>query len=135
MTYKIQEIEGVGEHFAERLGASGVRTTGDLLECCATDEGRLQLERATGISGKQLLTWTRQADLMRVPGVGSEFGQLLESAGTQNVTELGARTPENLVSAMTRVNDEKHLTRVVPPVRTVSKWVDHARTLEPVLTR
>jgi predicted flap endonuclease-1-like 5' DNA nuclease len=135
MTYKIQELEGVGEHLAERLIASGVRTTGDLLERCATAEGRLQLERATAIPGKQLLTWARQADLMRVPGVGSEFGQLLESSGTQNVTELGARNPENLVSVMARVNEEKHLTRVVPAVRTVSKWVDHARQLEPVLTR
>jgi predicted flap endonuclease-1-like 5' DNA nuclease len=134
MNYKIEQIEGIGPHFAERLGAAGVHTTADLLARCATPEGREQLAQATGLSATQILTWSNQADLMRVSGIGSEYGQLLESSGVDTVKELAQRNPENLVSVMARINEEKHLTRVVPPVKTVAKWVDNARQLEPVLS-
>ena len=134
MTYPIDQIEGIGPHFAERLGKAGIKTTAHLLSRCATREGRATLGSSTGISADMILTWTNQADLMRVAGIGSEFGQLLESAGVDTVKELGQRNPENLVTAMTHVNETKHLTRVVPPVKTVSKWVDRARSMQPVLT-
>ncbi|MES2123355.1 MAG: DUF4332 domain-containing protein [Gemmatimonadota bacterium] len=134
MTYKIDQIEGIGPHYAERLGAVGLTTTDHLLSRCATLAGRQALEEATGISNTLIVTWANQADLMRISGVGSEFGQLLESAGVDTVKELAHRRPENLVVAMAHVNDLKHLTRVVPTVKVVSKRVDQAKTLEPVLS-
>ncbi len=134
MVYKIEQIEGIGPHFAERLGTAGVHTTEDLLARGATPEGRRQLELATGISAEQVLTWTNQADLMRVSGIGSEFGQLLEASGVNTVKELAQRNAENLVNVMTRINEEKHLTRVLPPLKSVTKWIELAQTMEPVLT-
>lgn len=131
MTYKIEQIEGIGSHYAERLGAADVRTTEDLLRRCATPDGRMQLGMKTDISTSQLQTWSHQADLMRVSGIGSEFGQLLETAGVESVKQLGMRDPENITFLLQRVNDEKQLTRVVPPVRTVSKWIHRAKMLEP----
>ncbi|MBK6485811.1 MAG: DUF4332 domain-containing protein [Gemmatimonadetes bacterium] len=87
MTYKIEQIEGIGPHFAERLATAGFarRTT-----CCpgASDEGRRMMEMRTGISAGQLTTWMHQADLMRVNGIGSEFSQLLEASGIETVREL-----------------------------------------------
>lgn len=129
MTYKIEQIEGIGPHFAERLATAGVRTSDDLLTKCASEEGRRMLEMRTGISEGQLTTWTHQADLMRVNGIGSEFSQLLEASGIETVQELGMRKPENVVHLLDRVNEEKHLTRVVPPLKTVSKWVERARRM------
>ena len=35
----------------------------------------------TGISEHQLLKWVNHVDLMRIPGVGSEYSDLLEAAG------------------------------------------------------
>lgn len=133
MTYKIEQIEGIGPHFAERLGQVGIMTTGKLLKVGATPEGRLQLETATGISAAQILAWTNRADLMRVSGIGSEFSELLESCGVESVKVLAMRDPENLVHLMSRVNDEKKLTRVVPALKTVTKWIERAKHLEPVL--
>lgn len=134
MTYKIEQIEGIGPHYSERLATVGVHTTGDLLVRCATPAGRQGLEAATGLSTTLLVTWANQADLMRVNGIGSEFGQLLESSGVETVKELAERKAENLVSVMSRVNEERKLTRVVPTVRVVEKWVEQARTMEPMLT-
>jgi len=134
MSYKIEQIEGIGPHFGERLGAVGVHTSEDLLARCSTPEGRQELEVATGIPGSQILTWTNQVDLMRVSGIGSEFSQLLESAGVDTVKELATRNADNLVQTLTRVNEEKHLTRVVPSPKRVAKWIDRARALEPALS-
>lgn len=134
MTYKIEQIEGIGPHFAERLASAGIHTSNDLLTKCASDEGRRNVEMRTGISVAQLTTWAHQADLMRVSGIGSEFGQLLEAAGIETVKELGMRTPENVVNLLDRVNEEKKLTRAIPALKTVSKWVDRARHMEPMLT-
>lgn len=134
MTYKIEQIEGIGPAYAARLTAVGVKTTDDLLTRCATPTGRRELELASGMTTTQLLTWANQADLMRVSGVGSEYGQLLESAGVDTVKELATRKAENLVAVMTRVNEEKNLTRALPSVKTVTQWIDQAKDMEPMLT-
>ena len=36
MTYNVIQIEGVGEVYAEKLAAAGIKTTDDLLAKCAT---------------------------------------------------------------------------------------------------
>lgn len=134
MTYKIEQIEGIGSYYAERLATSNIMTSDDLLARCGSDAGCHQVELLTGISGTQLRTWTHQADLMRVSGIGSEFGQLIESSGIESVKELAVRDPENIVNLLTRVNAEKRLTRALPSLKTVVKWVDRARQMEPMLT-
>lgn len=134
MSYKIEQIEGIGPHFGARLVAAGVQTSDDLLNRTASADARQQLAMATGLSTVQLTTWRHQADLMRISGVGSEYGQLLEAAGIETVRELARREPENIVNLLDRVNEQKQLTRQVPPLKTVSKWVDQARQIEAVLT-
>ena len=134
MSYKIEQIEGIGPHFGARLVAAGVQTSDDLLNRTASADARQQLAMATGLSTVQLTTWRHQADLMRISGIGSEYGQLLEAAGIETVRELARREPENIVNLLDRVNEQKQLTRQLPPLKTVSKWVDQARHIEAVLT-
>ena len=55
MTYKVIDIEGVGEVYAEKLIAVGIKTDAELLEKCAKPAGRKALENETGISGKLIL--------------------------------------------------------------------------------
>lgn len=131
MTYKTTQIEGIGPQFAERLAVAGVHNTDDLMDRCSTEHGRKQLAAHAGLSTNQLETWMHQADLMRVSGIGSEFGQLLESSGVQSVEELSTRNPENVVNLLHRVNGMKKLTRSVPSLKTVSKWITRARELVP----
>lgn len=66
MTYKIEQIQGVGPYFAERLGLAGVLTSGGLLDQCKTADGLDELESLTGISATQLLTWMHRASDARV---------------------------------------------------------------------
>lgn len=75
-----------------------------------------KIDKIEGIApqfAEQLETWMHQADLMRVSGIGSEFGKLLESSGMQSVAELRDRNPENVENLPHRVNTEQKLTRAL----------------------
>ena len=73
---QIEEIEGIGPQFAEKLKAAGVSTVEKLLELGATAKGRDELSASTGISTKLLLNWVNHADLFRIKGVAGQFSEL-----------------------------------------------------------
>lgn len=129
MAYKIIDIEGVGEAYAEKLVAAGVTTTDALLNKCATPAGRKALAEETGISDKLILKWTNHADLIRIHGVGPQFAELLEAAGVDTVKELKHRVPANLQAKMEEVNAQKNLVNRVPSEKEVAKMVAEAKEL------
>jgi predicted flap endonuclease-1-like 5' DNA nuclease len=134
MSYKIEEIEGIGPAYAEKLSAADVKTTDDLLKLCCDARGRKSTAEKTGVSAGQLLKWANMADLMRISGVGSEYSELLEAAGVDTVKELRNRNAENLAVKMAEVNETKNLTRTVPSEKVVKGWVEQAKTLDPLIT-
>lgn len=129
MTYKVVDIEGVGEVYAEKLIAAGIKTDAELLEKCAKPSGRKALEEATGISGKLILKWTNHCDLYRIKGVGPQFAELLEASGVDTVKELKHRVAANLAAKLLQVNEEKHLVRRVPVESEVQAMIDQAKDL------
>lgn len=133
MNYKIIDIEGVGEVYAQKLIEAGINTVEDLLKCCAKPAGRKELEEKTGISGKLILKWANHADLMRIDGVGPQFSELLEAAGVDTVKELKHRVPENLQQKLEEVNAVKNLTNRVPAVKEVEKMIAQAKELPAVM--
>lgn len=127
---KVTTIEGIGSVYAAKLEEVGIATTEDLLEIAGSRKGRKELVEKTGISDKLVLKWVNRADLMRVPGVGEEYSDLLESAGVDTVTELRARNPENLFNKLIEVNEEKNLVRRAPHLSEVESWIKAAKELE-----
>lgn len=134
MAYKISEIEGVGDVYAQKLNDAGIKTVDHLLEACASAKGRKEMEEKTGISGKLILKWTNHADLFRINGVGPQFAELLEASGVDTVKELSHRVAANLNKKMIEVNEEKNLTRRVPTTEEIQKMIDQAKELEPKMT-
>ncbi len=134
MSYKIIEIEGIGEVYAEKLTAAGVKTTEDLLEKAATKKGREALAEETGISEKLILKWANHADLFRIKGIAGQFAELLEAAGVDTVKELRHRVPANLHAKLVEVNEEKNLCNRVPAESEIAKMVEQAKELEPKIT-
>ena len=133
MAYKIIDIEGVGEAYAEKLIAAGVTTTDALLKKCAAPAGRKALAEETGISDKLILKWTNHADLIRLHGVGPQFAELLEAAGVDTVKELKHRVPANLKAKMEEVNAEKNLVNRVPSEKELAKMIAEAKELPAVV--
>ena len=131
MSYRIAEIEGVGEKYAEKLIAVGIKTVEDLLEQCAKKSGRAKLAEETGISEKLILTWTNHADLMRINGIGGQFAELLEAAGVDTIKEFRNRVAANLQQKLEEVNEQKHICGRVPALSEVERMIAQAKELEP----
>lgn len=133
MTYKIIDVEGIGNVNAKKLVEAGINTVDDLLQKAKTPAGRKTLEETTGISGKSILKWTNHADLMRINGVGPQFSELLEAAGVDTVKELKHRVAEDLQQKLEEINNKKNLVNRVPSVSEVQKMIDQAKELPAIM--
>ena len=134
MNYKIIDIEGIGDAYAPKLIAEGIKTVDQLLDRCAAPAGRKALAEKTGISEKLILKWTNHADLFRINGIGPQFSELLEAAGVDTIKELRHRVAANLAAKVLEVNEEKHLCRRVPSEVEIQKMIDQAKELKPRMT-
>ncbi|MCP3961660.1 MAG: DUF4332 domain-containing protein [bacterium] len=134
MGYKIEDIEGIGPAYAEKLAGAGIKNTDAFLAHCASRKGRKRVAEQVDIFEKHLLKWANLADLMRISGIGPQFSELLEAAGVDTVKELRNRNAENLAAKMKEVQQEKRLTRTAPGVSTVSRWVAQAKAMDPIIS-
>ena len=134
MDYKIIDIEGIGDVYAEKLIAAGINKVSELLEKCAAPKGRKALAEETGISENLILRWTNHADLFRINGVGPQFAELLEAAGVDTVKEFRHRVAENLQPKLEETNAAKNICNRVPAVSEIQKMIDQAKELEPKVT-
>lgn len=134
MAYKIDEIEGIGPAYMEKLAAAKISNTDHLLEYCGGAKGRKEVAEKTGVSEKHLLNWANMADMMRVSGIGPQFAELLEASGVDTVKELQHRNAANLAAKMEEVNKEKNLANAVPAESVIEKWIVQAKELKPSIS-
>lgn len=128
---RVEDVEGIGKGFADKLADAGVRSTDDLLEQAGSSGGRDRLAAATGISAAQLLKWANHVDLMRLDGVGAEFAELLEAAGVDSPAELAQRNAANLAQTFQELDAARPNTvRRVPSETVVAGWIAEAKTME-----
>ena len=132
MPYPITDIRGIGTDAAAILKKEGIRTTIGLLRAATTPKQRIKIATKTRTDRKQVLDWVTAADRMRVRGVGWEYAQLLGKAGVKTVSDLKLRNPENLVKKMEDANEGK-LVRVLPKEKTVERWIESAKKLQPLI--
>src|ERR1700730_1567761 len=133
MAYPITEIQGIGTDIAAILKSGGIRTTVGLLRMAKTPKQRLKIAAKTGAPEKCVLDWVTAADRMRIKGVGSEYSELLRAAGVRTVNELRFRNQHKLAAAMADINGKRNLVRVLPSVNTVTRWIESAKRLPPLI--
>lgn len=133
MTYKVIDIEGVGDVYAAKLNEAGIHTVDELLKAGATPAGRAKLAEDTGISPALILKWVNHADLFRIDGIGPQFAELLEASGVDTVKELRHRVAANLAAKVVEVNDQKHLCRRTPSEKEITDMIEQAKTMAPAI--
>jgi predicted flap endonuclease-1-like 5' DNA nuclease len=133
MGYPITEIQGIGADAAEILKSDGIRTTVALLRLAKTPKQRLKIALKTGTPEKYVLDWVTAADRLRIKGVGWDYAELLRVAGVHTVNELRFRNPQKLAEAMEEANAKRKLVRVLPSVKIVTRWIEEAKALQPVI--
>ena len=133
MAYPITEIQGIGTDVAAILRSDGIRTTVSLLRSAKTPKQRLRLAQKIGADEKHVLDWVTAADRMRIKGVGWDYAELLRVAGVRTSNELRFRNPERLALAMKDANAKRNLVQVLPSVNMVTRWIEDAKGLQPII--
>ncbi|HEX6945831.1 MAG TPA: DUF4332 domain-containing protein [Acidimicrobiia bacterium] len=128
---RIDQVAGIDQKRATKLRKAGIRTAKGLIETASTRRGRAELAKATGISEKDLQLWVHHADLLRVPGVGSEYAQLLVAAGVDTLRDLRRRNPTALVAKIIGLNGSAKIVNRLPTEAMVESWIAAAADLEP----
>jgi predicted flap endonuclease-1-like 5' DNA nuclease len=131
---KIIDIEGIGPAYAVKLTKVGIRSVEALLKKGASDKGRKEIAKATGITHTLILEWVNRADLYRIKGVSSQYSDLLEKTGVDTVVELSKRVADNLYGKMIEVNKAKNLVNKMPGIKQVKKWINQAKKLPRIVT-
>lgn len=132
VAYPITDIHGMSADIAEVLKSVGVRTTVRLLSVAKTPKQRLRIAERIGTDTKDVLDWVTAADRMRVRGVGAEYAELLRRAGVKTVSDLRFRNAQNLSERMREANKDK-LVRLLPKEKTVERWIENAKKLQPII--
>lgn len=130
MPYKVIDIEGIGQNYAEKLNKLGIMTTSDLLEKGRTKKNRETIAKQTGIPESLILTWVNHADLFRIKGVAAQFSELLEAAGVDTVKEFATRKADKLHEKLVETNQKFGLSGRVPSVESLKDMIAMAKTLE-----
>ena len=125
----ITEIKGMDDKSAKKFADAGISTVESFLTACADKKDRKELADKTSIDEKNILNWANRADLSRIKGVSTQYGDLLECAGVDTVPELAQRNAENLQAKMTEVNEDKNLVQKLPTSAQVQDWVSQAKDL------
>ncbi len=126
---KIEQVEGIGPVYGEKLRNIGIPNTSVLLDRGCTRRGRQEIAQKCGLPEAKVLDWVNMADLFRIKGVGAEYAELLEGAGVDTVKELRNRNAESLAARLAELNQQKKLTRRVPSAQVVKGWVEQAKTI------
>jgi len=131
---RVADVEGIGPAYAERLAVAGIATTDDLLAAGAKPYDRERIAEATGISSKLILEWVDIVDLMRVPGVGPQYSDLLAAAGVGSPAELAHRNPAHLaVTVQEVVAARPGIVRRIPSEAEIEAWIEEAAKLDMVV--
>ena len=130
---RIDQVAGVGQRQATRLRKAGLRTSRGLIETASTRRGRTEVAKATGLSPKDLQLWVHHADLLRVRGVGAEYGELLVAAGVDTLRDLRRRNATALLAKIIGLNGSLRVVDRLPTEAMVDDWIAAAGDLEPTI--
>ena len=126
----IESIGSIESAQARQFRRSGIRTTDAFLRRAATFEGRCDLAARVSLTEPRILELALQIDLMRIKGLGTRYGEMLNAAGVFTVHELRSRNPETLLAMIVQINDRRRLVRRLPTLDRVAEWVAEAQILQ-----
>lgn len=93
--HPVEDVEGIGEVYDERLDEIGVRDTRRLWAADAET-----VAEAVGAAPGTVRRWQRQAELMAVDGVGPQFAELLARSGVDTIADLADADADQLLERL-----------------------------------
>ena len=126
----LSKLTGLDQRAAARFAGAGAGSVEAFLGAAASLASRRELARLTGLDEERVLGWARQADLMRVKGVGGQYAELLAAVGVASAAELARSHAPAVREAMVKANGSRPAPlRALPSIETVRRWVAAAARL------
>ncbi len=122
------DVEGIGPTFAKKLNAAGFATTEDLLAADAK-----AVAKKTGISYVELRKWQDMAELIRLPGIGPQYSEVLVRCDINSVAELARQEAEPLSDRINAFLASKKTTITAAKItpKRVKPWIAEAAKRAP----
>lgn len=131
--YELEDVPFLHEGELTKLRTAGVTSTERLLAHVAKIADRQALAAKTGISNDRMTELAHKVDLLRVNGIGPKMVAMLQAAGVLNLKALAKEDSEALHKRVVQVNDELHISQVVPMAGVLHGWIGQAKTLPTLL--
>ena len=127
---EIGKLRNLGPLDEVNLKVAGIMSADQLLEGFSSKKARRKLSKATGIEEKKPLAWVRQADFLRIKGVGPSYAGLLEASGLGSVSALGEFDAQDLLDLLVKTNEDENQVGHLPGLSELEGWIDQAKDLE-----
>lgn len=123
--YDIQEVEGIGPSYGKQLRSMGIETTCDMVEAFyKKDENVEKAANAMKIDPETIKAWASMADLMKTPGVGGQYAELMQIVGISSREDLANADASMLYDEMVNFNKKSPIVPTVPTLQTLKGWID-----------
>jgi predicted flap endonuclease-1-like 5' DNA nuclease len=130
MGYKLTELRGVPASLAKSLATLGISDSEQYLLAVSDPDELKVLASKLGISTQILTRLADRCDLLRVPGIGPAYTELLNGAGIKSVADLRAAGP-GLFDQLMKAGETLGV-KGLPKQSDVTAWVTAAGSMADV---
>lgn len=124
--HDIEDIEGIGKVYGDKLRALGIQTTARLAyEETGSLAERMQLPRKT------VEQWKQMAELIKVNGIGPQYAEALVRAGIEGIAELKRRSATKIADQVNAYLDtlDTNVLGTKITAKRVEGWQDNAQPM------
>jgi predicted flap endonuclease-1-like 5' DNA nuclease len=124
--HDIEDIEGIGKVYGDKLRALGIQTTARLTyEDVGSVAERMELPRRT------VEQWRQMAELIKVNGIGPQYAEALVRAGVEGIAELKRRSATKIADQVNAYLDtlDTNVLGVKITAKRVEGWQDNAQPM------
>ncbi|MEA3136002.1 MAG: hypothetical protein QOC71_283 [Thermoplasmata archaeon] len=125
--HDIEDIEGIGKVYGDKLRGLGVQTTARLAyEEVGSLAERMELPRRT------VEQWKHMAELIKVNGIGPQYAEALVRAGIEGIAELKRRSATKIADQVNAYLDtlDTNVLGVKITAKRVEGWQDNAQPMK-----
>jgi hypothetical protein len=132
-SYEVEEVEGIGKSFGQKLRDMGISTTEQLLNQCCNMNGRVTVAEHVGIEDFVVRKWASISDLLRLSGVEGQFSELMVYAGIDSVQDLGQQNAGALHSKLSATNQEQNRVKTILDESSLDLMISQAKSLKTIM--
>lgn len=122
--YDVEEVEGIGPSYGKQLRNMGIDTTCNMVRAFFdNDENIKKAAKSIKVQPEAIKAWTSMADLMKLPGVGGQYAELMQVVGISSREELANANASALYNKMVDFNQKSPIVPDVPSLETLSQWI------------